>query len=225
MDVNRANLRALGLIANSNTALDASITFSSAFTWDFNPNNGITAGAFDFVGVATHEIGHALGFVSGVDTVDAVSGPNGPAKNADLNEDDPGIGTLDDFAVFSVLDLYRYSAPGVRNLAYGGTPYMSIDGGLTPLSGAPLSRFATGDFNGDGHQASHWKDNLGIGTMDPTAAAGELLVLSLQDFRAFDVIGWDLVAEVPEPASLTIFSVGLLALAGYCRRKRKVASV
>ena len=216
LDINRANARALGFIGNGDTGQDASITFSNSFTWDFDPTNGITAGAFDFVGVATHEIGHALGFDSGVDIVDIVSGPNGPARNDDLNDAAPGIGSLDPYRVFSVLDLYRYSAPGVRNLAYGGAPYMSIDGGVTPLSAAPIALFSTGSFNGDGRQASHWKDNLGIGIMDPTFASGELGVLTPLDIRAFDVIGWD---PVPEPGTLSLLGAGLL-LAGLRNRRK-----
>jgi hypothetical protein len=229
LDVNRANARALGLLGNGDTGEDASISFSSDFTWDFDPTNGIAPGNFDFVGVATHEIGHALGFVSGVDIVDLTSG-NGPFAPIDLN----------DFAVFSVLDLYRYSEDSVffgtvflgdpiRDLATGEPStgvYFSLDGGLTPVSLAPYSIFSTGDFNGDGNQASHWKDNLGIGLMDPTLGSGELGVLSSLDLLAFDVIGWDrVVAEVPEPGTLTIFTLGILAAAGYCRRQRKVASV
>lgn len=50
--------------------MDGSITFNSKRTFDFDPSNGITAGQFDFVGTATHEIGHVLGFISGVDILD-----------------------------------------------------------------------------------------------------------------------------------------------------------
>lgn len=206
LDVNRANARALGLIGNGDTNQDASITFSSNFTWDFDPINGIDGGAFDFVGVATHEIGHAMGFVSGVDTVDFLH----------------GSGTnLNGFAVFSVLDLYRYSADGQRNLAFGGTPYTSLDGGATQLG-----LMSTGAFNGDGRQASHWKDGLGIGIMDPTFGFGELGVISGQDIRGFDIIGWTLHSQqaVPEPGTLSLFGLGLVALAGYYRRLRKPAA-
>ncbi len=58
-----ANAKALGLGTPTATAQDASMTFSSAFKFDFDPTNGILAGQYDFVGVATHEIGHSLGFV------------------------------------------------------------------------------------------------------------------------------------------------------------------
>ena len=57
---------------------------------------GLHPGLVDFVGVATHEIGHALGFVSGVDIVDLTSGV-GPFAPMDLS----------DYRVFNVLDLYR----------------------------------------------------------------------------------------------------------------------
>ncbi|MGH6781133.1 MAG: NF038122 family metalloprotease, partial [Sphingomonadaceae bacterium] len=54
--------------------VDAAIAFSSTFSFDFDPTNGISAGTYDFIGVAVHEIGHALGFLSGVEDFDFVSG-------------------------------------------------------------------------------------------------------------------------------------------------------
>ena len=174
----QANGRALGFFSGPGS--DANITFSSNFTWDFDPTDGITGGAFDFVGVATHEILHALGFFSGVDTVDRVSQPLGPNAPLDLNP----------FTVFTPLDLFRYSGPGVLDLAYGGTPYFSVNGGATSLGA-----FSTGAFNGDGRQASHWKDNLNLGLMDPTLANGELGILRQLDLDAMDAIGWNLAAQ------------------------------
>ena len=58
-----ANAKAMGLLDPNNSATDAAITFSSRYRsyFDFNPDDGISAGQFDFVGIATHEIGHALG--------------------------------------------------------------------------------------------------------------------------------------------------------------------
>jgi hypothetical protein len=189
-----ADLKALGITTDANGqpvdtgAADGSITFSSDFTWDFDPSNGIKAGAIDFVGVAFHEIGHALGFVSGVDTVDYYSG-SGPGGRVNLNP----------YAIFSTLDLFRYSGNGVRDLSYGGTKYFSLNAGATNLA-----LFSTGDFQGDGNQASHWKDGLGIGIMDPTSVpAGQANVVTSRDIQALDVIGWNRVSNLG-PGSISI---------------------
>ncbi|NCA11360.1 PEP-CTERM sorting domain-containing protein [bacterium] len=197
LDVNRANAKALGLLAGAAAGRDAAISFSSNYSWDFDRSNGITPGTYDFVGVAMHEIGHALGFVSGVDTVDYFSRPNGP--EAPL--------ALDGYRVFSVLDLYRRGSRngGGLDFAVGGsgtsTPYFSIDGGTTALG-----QFSTGAFSGDGRQASHWKDNAGLGLLDPTLASGELAAVTPLDLLAMDVIGWN---AVPEPSAVALAVAGL----------------
>ncbi len=49
-----ANAKAVGLLGPTDAGNDASITFSTLFDWDFDPSDGITSGAFDFIGVAAH---------------------------------------------------------------------------------------------------------------------------------------------------------------------------
>jgi len=196
-----ANAKALGLLA-PNTYLDAVIRFSSDFTFDFNHNH-VAPGKIDFVGAAAHEIGHALGFVSGVDDIDFYQGTA------------PG-GTFSS----NLLDLYRYSALS-HTLGAGVTDYsddsrdkfFSVDGGLTSTA-----LFSDGTNYGDGWQASHWKDNLGIGLMDPTASYGETINISATDLRAFDVLGYTLT-PVPEPGNV-LGLCGLLVGAMFLRIRR-----
>ncbi|WP_411826572.1 NF038122 family metalloprotease [Luteolibacter sp. AS25] len=191
--VNNANAKALGLLGASSDS-DGSIAFNSAFTWDFDQSDGIDAGKQDFVGVTVHEIGHALGFVSGVDTVDFYHG-SGDGAGSTID--------LDGFAIFSVWDLFRYSAAGQLDFSTGGDPYFSIDGGATSIA-----TFSTGSANGDGNQASHWEDNLGYGLLDPTAnPAGQINTLSSLDLRAFDVMGF---AVIPEPSSILLGALSCL---------------
>jgi len=151
--------------------------------------------------VAIHEIGHALGFVSGVDFLDVYGKPNGPGGGL-LGYD------LNDTSIYSALDMFRYSndphdlAPGsgpVLDLSVGTGSYFSIDGGQTALFG---NSFSTGSYNGDGHQASHWKDASGpnacgpqLGIMDPTFCYGQMGDVTALDLAAFDAIGWNLSVD------------------------------
>lgn len=186
---------------------DAFIEFNSQFTWDYQRADGIQAGAYDFVGLAVHEIGRALGFLSGVDVLDTGSPP-----------------TTGSFAYYASnfnfvtpLDLFRFSAQSAALGAIDWTAdardkYFSVDGGATV--GA---LFATGVVHGDGRQASHWKDQLGLGVLDPTVAPGELLAISANDIAAFDAIGWN-ISTVPEPATYALMLAGLAVL-GWRRQR------
>jgi hypothetical protein len=194
-----ANARALGLSVESARIVsgcigpcDAFIQFNSTFAWDLDRSNGIAANAYDFTGIAAHEIGHALGFVSGVTVLVSYSGPT-------------YIYSENDFPWVSTLDLFRYSdlsaASGVIDwTADKREKYFSVDGGATK---GPL--FSTGQRSsrGDGAQPSHWKDDSFTGTMlgimDPFGAKGELDSISGNDLAAMDAIGWNLAAPVPEP--------------------------
>lgn len=218
LDVNTSTLKALGITTdlggNDITNLvDATITFNSDFNYDFNPSNGLNGFAFDFISVAIHEMGHSLGFVSGVDIYDLVSFDNGPLAQAVFDGSLlDGEKNIENFALMSTLDLFRYGKNGELNWSTSGEAYFSIDDGATELFGE--SNFSDGTYNGafgsaegDGNQASHWVDNeylprMGapcsrvkttpIGIMNPTSGFCEAGSVSALDLAAFDAMGWDL---------------------------------
>jgi hypothetical protein len=203
-----ANAKALGLGFTPTTIgglciggpCDGYIVFSTAFSWDFDRSNGITAGQIDFTGVAIHEIGHALGFISGVDVID---------QNPGFNEDA--------YAVATPLDLFRWSS---ASAAQGVMDFTASTGAKYFVLGGSSVLFATGTSFGDGRQASHWKDNLNLGLMDPTAPVGQLMTVSANDQNALDVIGWNLTA-VPEAGKPALFALGLAVLGIACWRRQR----
>jgi hypothetical protein len=242
---NSSVLKAIGLLDDN--GVDASITFSSNFSFDFDPTDGIGTGQYDFVSVAIHEMGHGLGFVSGVDFYDIYGCPNGPYCGDFTSEEFENIGGLS-----STLDFFRYGSAGTLDWSVGSDSYFSIDGGLTQYNGN--SGFSSGRYNGDGYQASHWeaprnsagnftclKDNR-IGIMNPYSCSAQTGDVSNEDIAAFDAMGWNTrvdalanpnysqstadifsqyAGNVPEPSVWAMLILGFGVAGASMRRKNR----
>jgi hypothetical protein len=167
------------------------IAFNSAVNFDFDPTDGISTGLEDFDSVATHEIGHALGFSSEVGQFEL--NPSGQVT-------------------VSVWDLFRFR-PGISLPAFSSAPRILSSGGEQIFfdvdSSVPLSTGRPDGTGGDLHQASHWKDDaiLGsyIGIMDPTLAAGTRKSMRIYDLEALYWIGYN-IGPVQAPASISSLS-------------------
>lgn len=230
MALTTANLKAL--IGNVDLGVeDATIQFSSTFAFDFDARNGITAGTYDFVGVAVHEIGHALGFVSAVDDFDFFAGDTGP---------------VDEFWWGYAADMFRYSANGgnpILDWTPGHDSYFSLDGGKSAFWDG---YFSTGTDFGNGWQGSHWLPPSGPpcadfrGIMNPYICNGVGDSVTALDLALFDAIGWNINFDVlknpgynfttaqmrsdfvPEPGTWALLIAGF-GLTGMALRRRRLA--
>jgi len=158
----------------------ANMTFSTNFAFDFDPADGTVGQSFQ--DVIIHEVGHSLGFTSGVGS-----------RFRDIN----------------LMDLYRFAGPdGANNYnpddanQFQTTPRLADsnvpnDGHNSDIISA---EFRMSD--GNPYQTSHFREqsNPNIGLMDPALAPGEshfANFFSLADLTMFDALGYHLTTAAP----------------------------
>jgi len=187
-----------GTILLGGNKYDTEISLNTSLTFPPQPNNG---GFYGLESVAMHEIDESLG-IGG--TGSTLTGSGGALNGA--------VGDL---------DLFRYSAPGVRSFsnAQATTPYsyFSIDGGNTVLS----------YFNQtDGADFADWLSNpipsgFSAQVQDAFGAPGTNPALGRNELSAFSAIGYTLqTTTAPEPSSLLMSFSALAIFAGVHWRRR-----
>jgi hypothetical protein len=188
--MSNAEAKALGLLAATAPGIDGWVGFNSTAPYTFDPNNRAVSGAYDFLGLADHEITEVMGRY-------------GFGQNGSGARDSP-------------IDLFRYSSPGVRDLSpvYGAANYFSVDQGATPIN--TFNIVCCGDL-------SDWA-GVTPDAYNAFLTLGRAGLTSPGDITQMDVLGYDLVAAVPEPATLTLLSVGLL-VGTFAGRRYRLTSV
>ena len=212
MKMTRANAKALNIIDPHDNGLDGYILMRDLdgeddgilnnLRWHYDySDNPIANDSLDFLSVAIHEIGHVLGFISGLDQADWLAGKRDVNEG---NEDDYYSDLVGNLNNATPVDMLRFSQASYEqsgdgenwiDMSLGGNAYLSFTGS----GGTPIAYFATGesqDLGGDGYQASHWKrqDNA-LGIMDPVLATGQRREITELDIQLFDGIGWNIRTE------------------------------
>jgi 20S proteasome alpha/beta subunit len=158
-----AEEKALGLLAGNDPSLDGYVGFSSVYPFSYAINSSPPANQYYFVGVVEHEITEVLG------------------RDSWLGD---GLGNT---TSYGVMDLFRYSAPSVRDLTV--TPpspynvaYFSINNGSTNFDNWNTNP------NGD---LGDWATSAGADALLAFSPSGQINQFGTTDLTLMNVLGWD----------------------------------
>jgi Ca2+-binding RTX toxin-like protein len=170
----QAEAKALGMVTGG--GIDGATGFSNTPNiFDFDESDGISAGKYDFFAVAVHEISEIIGR-------QVLVGQNlGGMPNS-----------------YEPLDLFHFSAAGVRLFTGTTTGYFSVNNGVTNLDN--FNTIPGGDF-GD------WAGSAGNDSFLAFSNSGVINNISSADVNVIDVLGWTII---PRP-DLTVAGLALSA--------------
>ena len=151
-----AEAKALGLMAANSAGIDGYVGLSSTAAFTYDPNNPAVSGEFNAISVLEHEISEVMGRTE-------------------------SLGTYTGANFYSPLDLFRYSAPGVRDLT-PGPGYFSIDSGQTNL--------ATFNDPTSGGDAADWSSAVPNDAFDAAVGSDSANAVSAVDLIAMNVLGY-----------------------------------
>jgi hypothetical protein len=195
-------------VSGCGQAFDGVVTLSTSQPLNFGTTP--VAGQFSAINAMEHEIDEMLGGGGQGSVLNEVA----DCENNPTTTTSPSLADCmanDNFANDrGVLDLYRFSAPGVPSFTTNpdATSFFSVNGGVTDIVG--FNQDSDGDF-GD----FVTNDNVQSAFTDPDGFAP--LNQSSPEFAMLESIGFDGV--LPEPASMTVFATGLLGLRVVRRRR------
>lgn len=158
-----AEAKALGLYSSS-TGLDGWVGFSSSPNiFSYSAGSAPGSNQYYFIGVVEHEFTEVMGRASFLDQAPSY---------------------------YSLIDLYRYAAPGMRQLGTGAASYFSIDGGSTNLDN--WNNYQTGN-NGD---LTDWAPSAGYDAFDDNGYPGVINQFTTTDITLMRALGWQ---TIPPP--------------------------
>jgi hypothetical protein len=170
-DIGRPEAKALGLLPADNTHIDGWVGFDSTANWSYSSTATPGPNQYYLIGTIEHEITEVMGRVA--------------------NEGIVGEHAVPD--AWGVMDLFRFSAPGVRQLASGplhSTGYFSIDNGNTVL-GTWNNFTSTGDLGDWNKNGNEHGGPSGSDSFDDFSNSGVLNQVTNTDLTLMHVLGWE----------------------------------
>jgi VCBS repeat-containing protein len=161
--VSTAEAEALSITSTSNNP-DGFVGFSNISNIFAYNENSIGFNQYDFMAVVAHEISEVMG-----------------------RQMFDGTNAFGTGASYDPLDLFHYSAPGVRDFT-GYTGYASADGGKTNLDSFNTVR--GGDF-------ADWASSAGNDAFNAFANPGVVNSVTQSDLTELNLLGWDPLASTP----------------------------